>query len=336
MSEAATIRQRTVHFGLGPIGLATLRSVAARPQVLVSGGVDVREDLQGRDVGELAGIGRCGARVVRSLSEVGPRGFAEVVVHCAGSHVDRVAGQIIDALAWGASVVTTCEELAYPWFHHPGEARRIHEAALAAGRTVLATGINPGFAMDALAIHLTSVSDSVERVEVRRVVDAGTRRGPLQLKVGAGISPEQFEQRRAAGTIGHVGLVESVALIAAALGWRLSTIEETLDPVLSDAPVMSDVLTVEPGQVAGIRQVAVGRAGSTELIRLHLEMYVGAPDPRDETTIEGRPVISSTTQGLHGDVCTAAITANAVAALPRLRPGLITTIDLLPLRGLAT
>jgi len=324
---------RTVHYGLGPIGLAALRSVAARSQATVAGGVDIRDDLQGRDVGELAGIGPCGVSVTRTLSEAGTPGSADVVVHCAGSHLDRVTDEILEALAWGASVVSTCEELAYPWYHHPDQARRIDEAAHATGRTVLGTGINPGFAMDALALCLSSVSERVDRVHIRRVVDAASRRGPLQVKVGAGISPDEFEVRRRAGTIGHVGLVESVAMIAAGLGWQLNSIGETLEPVLASKPIRTDVVTVDPGSVAGIRQIATGSARGHEVIRLHLEMYVGADDPGDVTTLDGVPTIRSSSTGFHGDICTAAIAANAVAAIPRLRPGLLTALDLLPVRA---
>jgi 4-hydroxy-tetrahydrodipicolinate reductase len=228
--------------------------------------------------------------------------------------------------------VSSCEELAYPWFHHPAEARRIDGAAREAGLTVLATGINPGFAMDALVLCMSAVAECVDRVEVHRVVDAATRRGPLQQKVGAGITPKDFESRRSAGTIGHVGLVESVALIAAGIGWSLDAIEETLEPVLAAKAIATDVVSVRPGQVAGIRQVAVGSRAGEELVRLQLDMYVGATDPGDHLVLVGSPTIRTDVSGLHGDVSTAAILANAVGSLGRLRPGLATVLDLLPLR----
>jgi 4-hydroxy-tetrahydrodipicolinate reductase len=327
----ATIR--TAHLGLGPIGLAVVRSVAARPWARVSSAVDVRPDLIGCDVGDLAGIGAVGVKVAGSLDASGPPGSADVVLHCTGSHLERETDRILAALAWGAGVVSSCEELAYPWFHHPTQARRIDDAAREAGRTVLATGINPGFAMDALALCMSAVSERVDRVEVHRVVDAATRRGPLQQKVGAGIEPAEFEARRAAGSIGHVGLVESVALIGAGLGWSLDAVEETLEPVLATATVATDVVSVRPGQVAGIRQVAVGRRAGEEVIRLHLDMYVGASDPGDHVVLVGSPTIRTDVSGLHGDVSTAAILANAAGSLGRLRPGLTTVLDLIPLRA---
>ncbi len=323
---------RTAHLGLGPIGLGALRSVAARPSLEIVAAIDVRSDLAGRDAGEVAGLSPLGVQVSPSLDDAGPHGTADVVVHCTGSHLERETDRILAAMAWGASVVSTCEELAYPWVHHPDHARRIDEAARASGRTVLATGINPGFAMDALGICLSAISERIDRVDVHRVVDAATRRGPLQQKVGAGIEVAEFEARKAAGSIGHVGLVESVAMIAAGLGWQLDRISESLEPVIAETAVRTTVVDVAPGQVAGIRQIAIGHDDGTERIRLHLDMFVDAPTPGDTWTIEGLPPLTGHIHGFHGDVSTAAIAANAAAAIPRLRPGLLTMLDLLPLR----
>ncbi len=319
---------RTVHLGLGPIGLGALRSVAGRSWSRVVGAVDKKDEFEGRDAGELAGIGHIGVPVRKSLSGVGSRSAADVVVHCTGSRIESEAERILEALDWGASVVSTCEELSYPWYHHPEVARRIDDAAKAAARTVIGTGINPGFAMDALAIALSGVAERVDRVDIHRVVDASGRRGPLQQKVGAGISPDAFAERRRAGSIGHVGLLESVAMVGAALGWTLDRIEETLDPVIAESPISTEFVSVQPGDVAGIRQVATGWSGDRELIRLHLDMFVGATEPRDTVSLDGVPTIRSVSTGLHGDICTAAIVANVVGAVPGLRAGLLTPLDL--------
>jgi 4-hydroxy-tetrahydrodipicolinate reductase len=331
MSEVgATIR--TAHLGLGPIGLGALRSIAGRSLARIVGAVDVRTELADQDAGELAGLPRLGVPVRPSLDAVGPPGTADVVIHCTGSRLERETARILEALEWGAHVISTCEELAYPWVHHPEEARRIDAAARATDRAVLATGINPGFAMDALALCLTAVSERVERIDILRVVDAATRRGPLQQKVGAGISRAAFETRRADGTIGHVGLVESAAMLAAGLGWSVDRIDETLEPVLAEAAIRTDVVEVAPGQVAGIRQVASGRAGGVERIHLQLDMYVGAGDAGDTIRLSGDPAVEAVIRGFHGDVGTAAIVANAVSAIDGRGPGLLTMLDLLPLR----
>ncbi len=328
-----TDQVKIVHMGLGPIGLATFRVLGQRPWAKVVGGVDIDPALQGRDIGEVAGEKPVGATVSRSFRDVGPAGTADVVVHCAGSHLAAGAtDQVLEALAWGAHVVSTCEELSYPWFHHPREARRIDEAAKAAGKTVLATGVNPGFAMDALALYASGISEEVTGIRIHRAQEAGVRREPLQRKVGAGITLDEFAARKRAGKIGHVGLVESVAMLSTAFGFEIDRIDESLEPAIATTTLTTQYCTVQPGQVAGIIHKARGFAGASEVITLELDMYIGVPDPGDFVTLEGKPNVKVAVSGLHGDVCTAAIAANAVCALARFPSGLVTMIDAAPVR----
>jgi 4-hydroxy-tetrahydrodipicolinate reductase len=324
---------RIVHMGLGPIGLATYRVLRERPWAVVVGAADVSPAMNGADLGALAGGSEAAVRIASSLAAIGPAGSADVVVHCAGSHLAAgAADQIIDALRWGANVVSTCEELSYPWFHHPVEAQRIDEAARAAGRTVLATGVNPGFAMDALAMYASGTSQTVTGVRVHRAQEAGTRREPLQRKVGAGITVEEFAARKAAGKIGHVGLVESAAMLGRAFGFAIDRIDESLEPAVADRVLTTEYYTVAPGQVAGIIHKARAFAGDQELVTLELDMYIGVPNPGDFVTLEGIPEVKVTVSGLHGDTCTAAIAANAIPALSNLPTGLVTMLDAAPIR----
>jgi hypothetical protein len=324
---------KIVSLGLGPIGVGTLKVLAQRPWAKIVGAVDVSPDLIGKDVGEVAGVGPLGVTVKGSLAEAGLAGSADVVVHCAGSHLQRgAADQVLAAVTWRANVVSTCEELSYPWFHHPAEAQRIDDAARAAGVTVLATGVNPGFAMDALALYASGISESVTAVRVHRAQEAGTRREPLQRKVGAGITPEEFAARKAAGRIGHVGLVESAAMIGAAFGLGLDRIDESLEPAIATKELVTHYYTVKPGQVAGIIHKARGFAGNVEKVTLELDMYIGVPEPGDTVRLEGKPPVTVFVSGLHGDVATAAIASNACAAVTSFRPGLVTMIDAAPVR----
>ena len=326
-----------LHYGLGPIGAETLRLVAERPGLRIVGAVDIDPDKIGRDAGEVAGGGRTLGVTIsgdaeRVLSEARP----DVVVHCTGSFLADVMPQLRSLVAAGAGVVSTCEELSYPWPRQSALAAEIDALARAKGVAVLGTGVNPGFVMDLLPLVLSAVTARVRSVRVTRVVDAAHRRGPLQRKIGAGITAEEFAQRAASGRMGHVGLAESLYMLAAGLGWELSTIEDTLEPVLATAEIQTPHARVAPGQVAGIHQVARGRtatgpAGASAGIELDLAMFVGASDPRDEVVIEGNPGAHLLIPGgVFGDSATAAIVANAIPAVRSAAPGLRTMRDLAP------
>lgn len=311
---------RVVQYGVGPIGLGVARILLDSPRFHLIGAVDVAPEKRGRDLGELLEREPLRIPVTPDAQVVLD---ADVVVHTTQSHLSQVEDQLLEVFAAGANVVSTCEELAYPWFHHAEGARRLDEAARKHGVTVTGVGVNPGFAMDLLPVVLTAPCRSVRRIIVERRVDAGTRRLPLQRKVGLGLTEEDFRDRVASGTMGHVGLPHSVAMIAGALGWRLDVITDRVEPVL--VPGTSEV--------AGLHQVASGIDGGTERIRLELTIAAGVDAPVDRVQIDGNPSFATEIAGgLHGDVATCAIAANAIPIVWAAAPGLRTVIDLPPIR----
>lgn len=319
---------RVVCYGLGPIGLGIARLAAARSGIAVVGAVDVDPQKIGRDLGELLGQPPIGVTVSGDASATLAASAPEVVLHATSSSLAAVADQLKSIAAAGAHVISTCEELSFPWTAQPQLAAELDSAARRAGVTLLGTGVNPGYAMDALPLMLTAPCASVEAVRVLRIVDAARRRGPLQRKVGAGLAPEEFEARVRAGTVRHVGLPESLHMLATRLGWRLDRAEDSIGAVLADQPIATDVVHVAAGQVAGVRQIARGLIGEREVLRLELRMYVGAPDPQDTVEIDGSPPVRmSIAGGLHGDIATAAIVVNAIASISRAAPGLASMAD---------
>jgi 4-hydroxy-tetrahydrodipicolinate reductase len=305
-----------VLFGLGPIGLG-IAEVALMRGHRVVGAADIDPDKAGRDLGALLGREPMGTTVTADPAAALARA-PRLVLHSTLSRIEQVLPQILQCVEAGACVISTCEELAYPWYHHPDEARTIDQSAQARGVTVLGVGVNPGFVMDLLPIVMTAPCREVRAVRVTRVVDAGLRRLPLQRKVGAGLDRSEFERGVAEGRIGHVGLPESVAMVGDALGWSLESITETVEPHMDGAGVR------------GLHQVASGLRRGRAVITLDLTMAVGAANPRDAVVIEGDPPIDLTIAGgVHGDVATCAIAVNAIPQVLAARPGL-TAVHRLP------
>src|SRR4029077_7775213 len=123
------------------------------------------------------------------------------------------------------------------------------------------TGVNPGFVMDKLVVTLAAVSQRIEHAKALRIVDAEQRRLPRQRKIGAGMTVDEFRQKVAAGVIKHVGLPESVAMIADSLNLPVDEITETIEPLVAQEEVHTAFLTVAAGQAAGVHQIARGLAG---------------------------------------------------------------------------
>lgn len=321
---------RIVQLGVGPIGARVVRLLLEKDWAELVGAIDVDRSKIGRDLGEVIGAGeKAGVNVSMDADRVLKTTSPDVVVQCTGSYLDRVKPQLRQMIEAGSDVVSTCEELAFPYYHHPELSMELDQLAKMHGVSVLGTGVNPGFVMDFLPLTMSGVCQSVEFIRAERVVDAAKRREALQRKVGAGLSVEEFKDKVRGGEIKHVGLPESVALIAAGLGWSLEGIDEKIDPVLSEERVITDFLTVEPGEVAGVRQVARGIQGGSDLITLDLRMYVGAKDPHDSVLIEGTPPIDLTIRGgVHGDLATAAVVVNCIPKVHEAEPGLLTMKDI--------
>ena len=55
---ASTGPIKVLHFGLGPIGVGVVKQVAQRKGFKIVGAVDIDPAKVGRDLGEIAGVGR--------------------------------------------------------------------------------------------------------------------------------------------------------------------------------------------------------------------------------------------------------------------------------------
>ena len=321
---------RVLLYGLGPIGLLVGRQLATRDGFRIVGAVDVDPSKVGRDVGAIAGLERpLRVKVDPDARHAIRKSKPDIVVLCTTSSIRGVMAQVEDVLKLKVPIVTTTEELSYPLRRNASLAKKIDAMARRAKVAVLATGVNPGFVMDALPIMLTVACERVESVTVDRVQDARTRRLPFQQKIGAGLSPDQFQREVARGSIRHIGFAESISMIAGALGWQLDGIRESVIPKIADATVSSEFLAVDPGYVSGIIQDAAGYRHGTPVISMHMEAYLGAPESYDEVRVHGRPNLTLRIPGgVPGDIATASIVVNSIPKVLSSGPGLRSMKDL--------
>jgi len=316
-----------IQVGLGPIGIETARRAAARPELRLAGGVDTSPALAEQKLADVLGDeAAVGGTVASNLQEALETFEPEVALVATTSDLASVAPTLKELLLAGVHVVSTCEELLYPWIRHPELAREIDEAGVAGSAACVGLGINPGFVLDFLPLVLTGPVDRVESIKAWRVVDAGSRRGPLQRKIGAGLTKEEFEQRVAEGGIGHRGMEESLHLVCRALGVELLGASSFIRPILAEEDVETEVVRVPAGRVAGIHQGAEDRDGR---VVLDLKMSVGARDPQDRIEITGQPEVRAVIEGgYQGDRSTCAAALNAVPSVIDAKPGLRTLLDL--------
>ena len=321
---------RVVQYGVGPIGASIARLMRQKSALEIVGAIDTDPAKAGQDLGEIAGAPDApwGVKVSSDAAKI-LDGRVDAVIHSTSSYLESVMDQLIACLEAGCCIVSTCEELAYPFRKHPALSKKLDTTAQEEGVALVGTGVNPGFVMDKLVLTLAAVSQRVDHAKATRIVDASHRRLPLQKKIGAGMTPEEFRAQVAAGVIKHHGLPESIAMVADGLGLAVDDISETIEPVIAENSVRTEYLEVAAGQVAGVHQIARGTAAGKEKVFMELKMYVGARNAADTIELDGEPKLTlAIPGGTHGDIATAAVVVNAIPVILAAPAGLRTSRDL--------
>jgi len=316
-----------IQYGFGPIG-KKVASYALERGFELEAVIDLDPNKIGKSINEFLNNG-CDVVISGDPNKALKQSSANVVFLTTVSSLNAIYPEIARISHYGKNIVSTCEELAYPWKRQPELSDKIDKITKKYGVSVIGTGVNPGFAMDALPIFLTSVCQDVESIKIERYQDASIRRLPFQQKIGAGCSKKEFEKLVDEKKIKHVGFPESVDMIADALGWKLDNIEERVNPVIADKEVKSKFLTVKKGEVCGVNQVCKGYFNGKELITLELQAYLGHKDPHDAVIIKGNPDINSIVKGgFNGDIATCAMAVNCAKQIVGAKKGLRTMLDI--------
>jgi 4-hydroxy-tetrahydrodipicolinate reductase len=233
-------------------------------------------------------------------------------------------------LPFGVNVISSCEELSYPWLN-PQIAEKIDILAKDNKVSVLGTGINPGYLMDYIPLILSGVCEDVSKVTVERIQDAKYRRLPFQQKIGANTTVEEFNIRVNTGKLKHIGLSQSINMIASFLGWKIDRIDEVISPIVATHKVEFENGLIEPGKVLGVQQIGVGIVNGEDKINMIFRATIDEPEPRDRIIIDGSPPIDMLIKnGVNGDVATCAILVNSIPNLIQSTPGLKTMLDINP------
>jgi len=320
---------RVMQIGLGPIGRAVSRLLVQKPGWHIVAAVDADPAKQGYDLGEIAGLEqRLGVTVASDLSTL-QNSEVDVAFLTTVSTFPEVLPTLSTLIEHGINVVSSTEELFYPYYRYTEQALALDELAKQHGVSVLGTGVNPGFVMDTLVLVLTGACQHISRIAVTRVANASGARPSLQAKLGLGLTQARFVEYAGQRRVGVVGLIDSLAFLAHVLKWQVDDFKERLVPVVADKPVRFAQGQVEPGQVCGVRYVVKGMSHGKEVISFDLRMYLEAEGVRDTIYIEGTPTLEMTIKSTDmGDVAAAGLLVNMSPLVHQARPGLLTMVDL--------
>lgn len=316
-----------LQIGFGPLGIQIRKYIAQKTTVKTVAGVDINPNLKGKSLSDLDKSLSNEVVIYTSVKEaienldIKP----DVAIITTVSSLEKLIPQVEVVAKFGIPVISTCEELSYPWQLQPELSEKLDEICKKNNVACLGTGVNPGFLMDYLPSVFTSISKEIEHITVERVQDATPRRIPFQQKIGAGLSLDAFKKKKATGTLRHVGLQESVYLLANSIGLKLDKVTESLDPVIAENEVSSAAIKVQKGDARGVEQIAHGYVNGVCKIKMHFKAAIDESKSFDKVTIKGVPNFSSEIEGgINGDIATCAITINCINSILKAPAGLQT------------
>jgi 4-hydroxy-tetrahydrodipicolinate reductase len=320
-------------WGTGMMGQGLLGYILDRPKdIELVGAIVTNPAKEGKTVGELLGRA-CDVCMTTDAASVLAK-QPDVVCICTQSNLHEITDQVVPAIEAGCNVICIAETLSFPWASDPDWAERINTLAEEHDVTVLGTGINPGFILDALIVAWTSVCLRVDKIEAQRVNDLSPFGPTVMASQGVGTTVEEFERGVAEGTIvGHIGFQESINLIADALGWDIDEIVETREPIVTTVPRETPHVKVAPGDVCGCRHIGRGYSGGELKIELvhpqQIHPELECISTGDYITILGDPEIHmSNSPEVPGGKGTYASTGNYIPLMLQAPAGILTVTDL--------
>lgn len=326
---------KVLQWGFGAMGSGMVRQILERDNVELVGVIDANPDLVGKDVGEVLGLGRTiGVKIGNDPGEALRSLKPDVTMLATGSFVTEVFDLLKMIMEAGSNAITIAEEMAFPWRIYPEYSQKLDEIARQNNVTLLGTGINPGFVLDLLVLVLTGVCGHVDKISAARINDLSPF-GPTVMRTqGVGTSPKEFAEGVEKGTIvGHIGFQQSIAMIAAALGWELDEIKETKEAIVSKTQRESKYVKVEPGMVAGCRQRGYGIIKGKTVIEMDHPQQI---QPEKENVFTGdyikidgdMHIDMSMKPEVPGGLGTINVAVNMIPHVFAARAGLLSMVDL--------
>ena len=321
---------KVIQIGFGPLGVQIAEFIAKKSTIKTVAVVDNDPDLYNKNINDFSSdlndqifISNSVNEALKNINEI-----PDVAIITTVSSLKKIYNQIKEVVQHNINVISTCEELSYPWKTDPSLSKKLNDLCKLNNVACLGTGVNPGFLMDYLPSVLSTVCKEINNIRICRVQDATFRRIPFQKKIGAGLDLSEFKNKELEGTLRHVGLTESLHLLAKTLNFDIDNVTETLNPVICKSDLNGSI-NIKKGHARGVEQIAYGYLNSEVVIEMQFKAAVGESRSYDRIEVDGIPsFVSEIEGGINGDIATCSIAINSIKSIMKASPGLHTMADI--------
>lgn len=285
---------RIVIWGPGVMGSALVREIARRPEYQIVGALCYSADKDGRDVGEITGIGPIGVKATTDKEAIYrlPADIALVAVKDSPDYTE-LDNDTIRLLESGKNVICSTTHM-YPPMRGEAYAKRFLDACRKGGSSLHGCGENPPMVCERLALTATCFTNHLKMLDVHEYADISALKNPSMVKAaGIGMRADQFEQASA--------MLEKVwgPLFASEIGFmalKLHGAEPARVRVdysahcdyATESCALPDLFVVEKDEALCVHQTYKGYVDDKPFMSMNLHWYVGqdrAPLPEITTPI---------------------------------------------------
>jgi len=284
-------------WGPGGLGAPTVREVLALPELELVAVLAYSSHKIGKDAGLVCGVQPCGVMVTGDREQFFNTPV-DCVIYIARDYGDyRSDPDIIELLERGFNVITP---LPYhlPEMRSLAIAARLDDACQKGKSTLYATGINPGFMFERLAMTATGMVNDVKHIKFEEYFDCVTQESVDMLRLfGMGAPLEEAEKNETVALLAENYLKQEFYAAGKMVGMPIDRVERTTHHVASPIDMNDLLLPIKAGTVGMVSYKWIAWSGDHALFSIQIYWYMTERmRPHDvptqdfyRITIEGRP-----------------------------------------------
>lgn len=291
-------------WGTGNMGATAIRSLTAFPGLRLTAVLTSSDDKAGRDAATFAGLDApTGIKATTDVETV--LAAADAVAYMASGDIrpDDAVADIERCLRAGAHVVTPSLYSLYDPASAPPEwVQRLTAAAEEGGASLLVSGVDPGWANDALAVTAAGLCTRIRTITCQEIFDYSTYDQPYAVRVSCGFGgPMDETPMMLLPSIPTMVWGGNIRLIGRGLGLEIDEITEEVERLPLEDTVDTVMGRFEKGSQGAFFLRVIGWAGGQQRVivehitRIHPSCAPEWPQP-DQGVGDHRVIIDGDPQ----------------------------------------
>lgn len=268
------MRQRVVVWGTGNMGGSAIRSTLAFPGLDLVGVITGSESKAGQDASAFAGLDEPSGVVLTTDVDAALASCDAVAYMASGdTRPDEALADIERCLRAGCHVVTPSIYALYDPTSAPAALQaQLREACEAGGASLLVSGVDPGWANDAMAVLAAGLCTRIDEIRCQEIFDYSTYHQPHAVRVLCGFGqPMEEVPMMLLPSVPTMVWGGNIRLIARGLGLEIDDIAEAVERRPLDQALDNEMGRFEAGTQGAFRLQIIGKvAGKPRVVIDHI------------------------------------------------------------------